>query len=129
MYRDLSLLENLKMDKSHATNQFAEVNLKHSSLYTQICMKENSICTIENFLEKYLPVRVLTQISEVLSKVFSSSGSHELKRLHKYEQMKFKQFNHCILHDDGIPDIMKTITEIKTRMTNSLGKKNKHVEG
>ena len=125
MYRDLSSLENLKVDKSHNKNLFAEVNLRQSQLYTQISMKENSIITIENFLEKYLPIRVLTQISEVILKIFPVVNSAEVNRLLKYEKTKYKQYNHCILHDSGIPDLMKTINDIKDKMQLGLANKGK----
>ena len=36
-------------------------------LYTEISLKENHIVTIENFVEKYLPIRVMAQINETLS--------------------------------------------------------------
>ena len=43
-------------------------------LYTQISMKENNITTIENFVEKFLPIRVLNQISEVIGALFPNAG-------------------------------------------------------
>lgn len=47
-----------------------------------------------------------------------------MKRLMKYERVKYKQYNHVILNDAGIPDLMKVITDVKNRMNNFLNKKN-----
>jgi hypothetical protein len=46
-------------------------------------------------------------------------------RLSKYERTKYKQYNQIILNDSGIPDIMKLISEVKTRMDGFISKKNK----
>lgn len=56
-------------------------------------MKENDISTIENFIEKYLPIRVLAQISDILTAVYRNSESTEMKRLIKYERKKIGHFN------------------------------------
>lgn len=124
MYRDISSLENIKMDRANATNQFTEVNVKLKLLYTQISLKENSICTIENFIEKYLPVRVLTQVSEILNKMFVKGDCPEIKRLNKYERFQYRLYNENILNDNGLPDIMQSIMDTKNRLQNSINKLN-----
>jgi hypothetical protein len=48
------------MDRAIIKEEFAEVNHNLAKLYTMISMKENHMITIENFIEKFLPVRVLT---------------------------------------------------------------------
>jgi hypothetical protein len=58
-------------------------------MHTQVSMKENHIVTIENFIEKYLPVRVLSQISEVFNSVLSQDGNEDLRRLANYEKLKY----------------------------------------
>ena len=60
MYRDICNLENIKMDRAIIKEEFAEVNHNQAKLFTMISMKENHMITIENFIEKLLPVRVLT---------------------------------------------------------------------
>jgi hypothetical protein len=39
-------------------------------------MKENNILTIENFVEKFLPIRVLNQISEVIGSLYPVQGEN-----------------------------------------------------
>ncbi len=41
-------------------HSISELQAVDKQLYTQISLKENHIVTIENFIEKYLPMRVLT---------------------------------------------------------------------
>jgi hypothetical protein len=57
--------------------------------------------------------------------LFPRSDCEELKQLYKYEKLKFKQYNHVILNDSGIPDIMKVINDVKRRMDDFLLKKSK----
>jgi hypothetical protein len=122
-------MENLKMDRSSAANLFAELKLSFSQLYTMISLKENHICTIENFIEKYLPIRILSQISEVITKKYSDETREEQRRLSKYERAKYKHYNQILLNDSGIPNIMKLISEVKTRMDGFISKKNKIESG
>jgi hypothetical protein len=60
MYRDLGNLENSKMDRQQCTNMVHDLKKTTDMLYTEISLKENHIVTIENFIEKYLPVRILS---------------------------------------------------------------------
>ena len=61
---------------------------KHSEkLYTEISLKENHIVTIENFIEKYLPVRILSQISEIFKTVIPQPDL--LARITLYEREKY----------------------------------------
>lgn len=58
--RDVTSQENLKADKQTMQHSLSELKAVDKQLHTQICLKENQIVTIENFIEKYLPMRVLT---------------------------------------------------------------------
>ena len=89
MYRDLGNLENSKMDKQQTTNQFTDLKKNYDKLYTEISLKENHIVTIENFIEKYLPVRILSQISEVLKSIYRKDDIDILNRLNVYEKDKY----------------------------------------
>ena len=59
VYRDMGNLENSKLDRQTATNQYKDLMNSYNHLYTQISLKENQIVTIENFVEKYLPMKIL----------------------------------------------------------------------
>ena len=65
-FRDLSNLENQKIDRTQSNSQYQELRTNHNSLYTQLSISKNHLLTIENFIEKYLPVRVLNQVSDII---------------------------------------------------------------
>lgn len=58
------------MNKKSCKSSLQELTENQKKLYTQIALKENHIVTIENFIEKFLPIRVLNQISEVMSALY-----------------------------------------------------------
>jgi hypothetical protein len=49
----------------------AEANEKINKLFVMMDKKDNQILTIENFIDKYSPVRVQSQISEILHEVIT----------------------------------------------------------
>lgn len=59
IYRDIGNLENSKLDRQTGVNQYKDLMNAYNHLYTQISLKENQIVTIENFVEKYLPITIL----------------------------------------------------------------------
>lgn len=123
MYRELGLMENTKVDRATVSTQLAEMNHRLKDIHTQVSMKENHIVTIENFIEKYLPVRVLSQVSEVFNSVLTHQDgrdSADLRRLANYEKLKYSQYNQVILNDNGIPDIMRVIAETRNKMNSLL---------
>ena len=87
MYRDLGNMENSKMDRIHCTNLLNDLRKHSEKLYTEISLKENHIVTIENFIEKYLPVRILSQISEIFKAVIIKPDI--IARITLYEREKY----------------------------------------
>lgn len=72
---------------------------------------EDSVTTIykvENFLDKYMPLYVQSQISEFLYTLTSSSMK---KKLSEFEEKYISQYNKMILCDDGKGDISKKIKD------------------
>ena len=57
---------------------------------------------VENFVEKYIPVRIQSQISETLQQVLPL---REIGILAVYEKEKFKNMHEVILEDDGYPHL------------------------
>ena len=60
MYRELSLMENSKVDRQLMHSSIADINQKLKEITTAVALKENHLVTIENFIEKYLPIKMLT---------------------------------------------------------------------
>ena len=99
------------MDRSHFQAQYSELMHLVNKLYTEISLKENHIVTIENFVEKYLPMRVMAQVSDILNIMFRKD-SDEVRKLRRYEHEIKKQFVLELLSDNGLPDLMKVIQEM-----------------
>ena len=77
-------------------------------MYTEISIKENHIVTIENFVEKYLPMKVLGQVTEIMNEMLEE-GSSALAKLGHYQKKEQKNFVQGLLIDEGIPDLMAEI--------------------
>lgn len=52
--------------------------------------------TLDRFVDRYMPVRIQTQICDTLHKVLSASSKN---RLQKYEIVTFRKLNNEILAD------------------------------
>lgn len=52
--------------------------------------KTNQFNTVENFVEKYIPIRIQSQISETLSVVLTRS---QINKLENFEMEKFQVLN------------------------------------
>ena len=72
----------------------------------------NHFAMVENFVEKFIPIRIQSQISETLHDLYLSNLD-KIKRLVSFEKAKFLEMHQCILDDDGIPNIIKQMKEIK----------------
>ena len=65
--------------------------------------------TVENFIEKYLPVRIQSQISETLHYLYQGS---DLKFLIETEKQIFDRMHQNILVDDGFGDLVRQMNQI-----------------
>lgn len=75
----------------------------------------NHFAMVENYVEKYLPVRVQGQISETLQQALDYK---EAARLVKYEKSKFMELHGVILMDDGVPRLYERIKDIRFELEN-----------
>ena len=53
---------------------------------------ENHFAMVENFVEKFIPVRIQAQISETIHDLFMNNP-HKIERLEDYEKGKFLEFH------------------------------------
>ena len=60
-------------------------------------------------MEKYIPIRIQSQISETLACILTRS---QLNKLENFEMEKFQQLNEVILEDDGSADLKNLMREI-----------------
>lgn len=65
---------------------------------------------VENFVEKYIPVRIQSQISETLQQVLPYK---ETQTLAAYEKLRFGEMHQIILDDDGYPNLFEKFKQIR----------------
>lgn len=75
----------------------------------ELDQKTNQFNTVENFVEKYIPIRIQSQISETLGQVLPRA---QLNKLENYEMEKFNELNMKILEDDGSANLASIMREI-----------------
>ena len=74
-----------------------KIRVKHQELV-------NEVKTLDNWIEKYEPLRTQNQVSQTLSAILTGK---EKKRLTDYDDMLFTKLYDVVLLDDGRPDIVK----------------------
>ena len=70
----------------------------------------NHFAMVENFVEKYIPVRIQSQISETLQQVLPFK---ETQTLAQFEKVRFGEMHSIILEDEGFPNLYEKIREIR----------------
>jgi len=70
------------------------------TIKTDAANHANHFAMVENFIEKYIPVRIQSQISFTLQQVLPEKA---LGLLSEYEKGRFKEMHQILLEDDGIP--------------------------
>ena len=79
-------------------------------LQEQTDKHRNHSLTLENFMEKYVPMRIQSQISETLN---SCLDRKSMKFLAQYERQKFEDLHNMILEDEGNPGLVQRVREIQ----------------
>lgn len=69
----------------------------------------NHFAMVENFIEKYLPLQIQSQISQTLQSCLPFQAQ---KQLELYEIKKNKELHQVVLDDDGIPDLFTGLQRI-----------------
>lgn len=73
----------------------------------------NHFAMVENFIDKYVPVLIQSQISETLQIALPYK---EVTELVEYEKTITKKFHEAILNDDGMPDLVSKLNKIKANL-------------
>ena len=60
----------------------------------------NHFAMVENFVEKYIPIRIQSTISETLTYILPYKNRAKLV---EFDKKKFQELHQIILEDDGIP--------------------------
>ena len=71
----------------------------------------NEFQRVENFLEKYLPLKVQNQISHTLTAI---TPNKDRWRLRDYDEVRFLEMREKMLDDKGLPDLEQECENIIT---------------
>lgn len=77
---------------------------------------KNQFQMIENFVDKYQPVRMQSLIGETLMNVLDVTG---LEKLKAYERQIIGRMHDVILEDNGVPDLKA----VKDQLVKSMNEK------
>lgn len=107
--RQVTLIQELKQDRSVVEEVISQLWATLHKNQIELDEKTNQFNTVENFVEKYIPIRIQSQISETLNSVLPRSY---LNKLDNYEMEKFNELNMKILEDDGSANLAGIMREI-----------------
>jgi hypothetical protein len=105
----LTLIQELKQDRSVVEDIIAQIWASIHKNEVELDQITNQFNTVENFVEKYIPIRIQSQISETMGQVLPRS---QLNKLENYEMEKFNELNLKILEDDGSANLASIMREI-----------------
>jgi len=76
--------------------------------------KENTIKTMEHFIDKYIPIRIQQQLGETLQAVL---GRTQLQKLENFEMTKYKRLNEDVLDDESHPELIDLCKKLYADLT------------
>ena len=117
---EVGALDERKVEKKDMQTEMASVEFRVKDVGLTVTENRNHLFSVENFIEKYLPVRMLAQMSEILREIYPNKDSQEYRRLLSYEENKYNQYNKAIIRDEGQPDLQSHINETRQELTNII---------
>ncbi len=88
-----------------------EMNLRQLKIDTD--NHGNHFAMVENFVEKYIPIRIQSTISEALNHILPYK---DRGRYAEFDKKKFAELHQTILEDDGIPRLAEQLKQIRMKM-------------
>eukprot|EP00826_Nyctotherus_ovalis_P004043 TRINITY_DN10838_c0_g2_i4.p1 TRINITY_DN10838_c0_g2~~TRINITY_DN10838_c0_g2_i4.p1 ORF type:complete len:138 (-),score=46.20 TRINITY_DN10838_c0_g2_i4:42-455(-) len=105
LFADINKLDNNKTEKKQFNVEMDRLRLDLNSVKNDLEENINRTATTENYLEKYLPLRIQNIISENIHYTFDPIVR---KKFVEFEKLKYEKLNDVILKDDGKPNLNKT---------------------
>lgn len=94
-----------KQEKSNFQEQKAEIQASFNLVNENLDKKENEIKIMQNFVDKYVPIRIQQQIGQTLKYV----GTHGMQqKLENHEMERFKTLNEDLLDDEDDPSLIES---------------------
>lgn len=106
---DCESLRNNKVEKDAYVEDVKSICSSIRDAELKIDENYNHLLTVENYVEKYSPMRTQTQISEVLR---ACLGKANVRRLICFEKEKYEELHNVILKDEGNADVQRQIKSI-----------------
>ena len=116
--RNVGSLEATKLDTKKFQDKHKLTENLVDEMKKELAINENHLNMIENFIDKYLPIRVQSHMSEVMGNLYEK-GTDEHIKLEEVEKRKFEELYEVILADDGIPNLMGRIDNIMNQVKES----------
>jgi uncharacterized protein YlxP (DUF503 family) len=88
-----------KEDKKGVQDNFDVIQVLIDKIHADLDKKESKLQTVERFIDRYVPIRIQSQISETLGSILSQNM---LAKLEQFEHDKFQQLNEEVLRDEFI---------------------------
>ena len=103
-----------KTDKAKLTiDKFKEEEIKTKDIlykvHTVMDYFSNEFMRLENFIEKYLPLKMQNAISHTLQFVMEPKQKWKLR---EYDEVKFLELRELLLEDKGMPDLKRECTTV-----------------
>ena len=116
--RNVGSLEATKLDAKKFSDKHKVTENLVDDMKKELAINENHLNMIENFIDKYLPIRVQSHMSEIMGNLYEK-GTDEHIKLEEVERRKFEELYEVILTDDGIPNLMGRIDNIMNQVKES----------
>ena len=107
--KEVTIVKETKQDRREIEEYRRKIDGLVAKMQSDLDLKTNQFNTVENFVEKYVPIRIQSQISETLEAVLQRSY---LNRLENFEMEKYKQLNLAILEDDGTSNLTEIMRDV-----------------
>ena len=109
------LLSANKVDVTDYTRYTSETNERLTTQLLKIEKNINQISTMENFIDKYSPIRVQSQISEVLHDM--TQHAPQLRDLFvESEKRKFNELHQALLVDNGVGQLLLEMKRVNKEL-------------
>ncbi|CAI2385161.1 unnamed protein product [Moneuplotes crassus] len=107
--RNIEVVKQEKADQKQTFDEVTKINEILQAHTKKIEDQYNHTMTVENFMEKYIPITIQTQISDTLKSIIDKKMKRSLEH---YETRKFNDLHKMILDDNGDPEIKNKIMEM-----------------
>jgi hypothetical protein len=112
-------LDLVKLTKAEFVQKVKKIDLKALEHDVKLFKVQNHCSTLDNYLEKYMPIHVQTMINDTL---MSTLSGRERRRLELYDSDKNSLLYQQLLADDGTGKVQELMRELHERASTEIEK-------